>query len=171
MLLLGVLTSLTWTLSFSSIRLLTLKRFHIDVVGQPEQGGREEHGYCSLGEKLNTLVSQLVGEGLACLQSPIEDFMAIRKIPINERGYLTDGDQMISVFEGGDNTRPEDPGVSIFLAQIRKTLLTDRTLNDQVGFLKSFNGPLIHTNKNRLQRHLCRSFAPTQSMRPLTFSG
>jgi hypothetical protein len=54
--LLVVWTSQMSTLSFSLTRQRTLKRFHIDVVGQLGQEGVEELGFYSLDESWNILV-------------------------------------------------------------------------------------------------------------------
>lgn len=54
-------------------------------------------------------------------------FMQIRKIPLKYQSYLK-GDTTPAVEE----ERPEDPQVSNYLGIMRKTLLTDRGLHDQV---------------------------------------
>jgi hypothetical protein len=68
------------------------------------------------------------------------DFLAIRKIPISERPYFTgSGDQPMDLPPAGEAededepTRPDDAEVSVFLGRIRKTILTDRAIHDQVG--------------------------------------
>jgi ATP-dependent RNA helicase DDX55/SPB4 len=68
------------------------------------------------------------------------DFLAIRKIPISERPYFTGtGDQPLSLPSVGElededePVRPDDAEVSVFLGRIRKTILTDRAIHDQVS--------------------------------------
>jgi ATP-dependent RNA helicase DDX55/SPB4 len=66
------------------------------------------------------------------------DFLAIRKIPISERPYFTgSGDQPMDLPPAGEDedepTRPDDAEVSVFLGRIRKTILTDRAIHDQVS--------------------------------------
>jgi hypothetical protein len=76
------------------------------------------------------------------------DFLAIRKIPISERPYFTGtGDQPLSLplageLEGEDEpVRPDDAEVSAFLGRIRKTILTDRAIHDQVSSRHQSNWP------------------------------
>jgi ATP-dependent RNA helicase DDX55/SPB4 len=54
------------------------------------------------------------------------DFLSIRKIPLNERPYLTEGGDL-----GDPEDRSDDPEVHIFLDKIRSVLLTDRAIHDQ----------------------------------------
>jgi ATP-dependent RNA helicase DDX55/SPB4 len=72
------------------------------------------------------------------------DFLAIRKIPVSERPcFPAPGDQVMSLapplkddIEGEEGpVRPDDPEVSVFLGRIRKTILTDRAIHDQVSIL------------------------------------
>jgi ATP-dependent RNA helicase DDX55/SPB4 len=60
------------------------------------------------------------------------DFMAIRKIPLKERSYFMD-DASAQRSEADGSVQPEDPKVSTLLHQIRRKLLTDRALHDQVS--------------------------------------
>lgn len=59
-----------------------------------------------------------------------EDFMSIRKIPLKEHPYLTDGGSTSSQER---DERPIDPQVDISIVQIRKVILSDRAIHDQVG--------------------------------------
>ncbi|KAJ7611606.1 DEAD-domain-containing protein [Roridomyces roridus] len=73
------------------------------------------------------------------------EFLAIRKIPINEKPYF--GDQVMepAPVEGEEEpTRPEDPEVSVFLGRIRQTVSTDRAIHDQamtafVSFVRAYS--------------------------------
>lgn len=58
------------------------------------------------------------------------DFMSIRKIPLKEQPYFSEDDSMAVPEE----ERPEDPQVEVLTNKIRKTLLTDRGIHDQVCF-------------------------------------
>jgi ATP-dependent RNA helicase DDX55/SPB4 len=59
-----------------------------------------------------------------------EDFMSIRKIPLKEHPYLTDGGS--APLQQPDE-RPVDPQVDTSMLQIRKVMLSDRAIHDQVG--------------------------------------
>jgi ATP-dependent RNA helicase DDX55/SPB4 len=61
-----------------------------------------------------------------------EDFMSIRKIPLKEHSYLTDGDPAPSQ---EPDERPTDPQVDVFMLQTRKVILNDRAIHDQVSSL------------------------------------
>ena len=72
----------------------------------------------------------------------LSDFMAVRKIPLKQRPYLTDSAtesnsaevRQASSEEGiNESRRPSDPAVQKILALIRKRVLSDRALHDQVG--------------------------------------
>jgi ATP-dependent RNA helicase DDX55/SPB4 len=56
--------------------------------------------------------------------------MSIRKIPLKEHSYLTDGGSALSQ---QPDERPVDPQVDISMLQIRKVMLSDRAIHDQVG--------------------------------------
>jgi ATP-dependent RNA helicase DDX55/SPB4 len=57
--------------------------------------------------------------------------MAIRKIPLKEHSYVTDGGSATSKEEADE--RPIDPQVEISILHIRKAILTDRATHDKVG--------------------------------------
>lgn len=60
--------------------------------------------------------------------------MAVRKIPIKERSYLLEHSLAPPILEEEEDkdTRPDDPTVTLYLEKIRKTLLSDRAIHDQV---------------------------------------
>lgn len=54
--------------------------------------------------------------------------MSVRRIPLHKHQYLSkDGE-----IDVDDESRPEDADTILFLEKIRKKLLTDRALYDQV---------------------------------------
>jgi len=55
--------------------------------------------------------------------------MSIRKIPLKEHPYLTDG---CSATLHESDERPMDPRVDVFTVQIREVILTDRAIHDLV---------------------------------------
>lgn len=57
--------------------------------------------------------------------------MSIRKIPSIEHSYLTDEGSMTSQEQPDD--RPVDGQVEISMLQIRKVILSDRAIHDQVS--------------------------------------
>lgn len=66
--------------------------------------------------------------------------MAVRKIPLKERSYLP-GDGSVKLYplsSNNNDTLAEDASVTLILARIRKTLLTDRALHDKV-YISSFD--------------------------------
>lgn len=66
------------------------------------------------------------------------DFMSVRRIPLKEYDYISDSPIQ------DEDLRSEDPTVSVALANIRRKLLTDRALHDQVHMLIiKANGGLI----------------------------
>lgn len=60
----------------------------------------------------------------------LEDFMSIRKIPLMEHSYLTDGGSMLPQ---ESDERPVDGQVETAILQIRKVILSDRAIHDQVS--------------------------------------
>ncbi|KAF8238700.1 DEAD-domain-containing protein [Tricholoma matsutake] len=69
------------------------------------------------------------------------DFMSIRKIPLKEHPYLTDGGSTSSQER---DERPIDPQVDISIVQIRKVILSDRAIHDQaakafVSFVRAYS--------------------------------
>ena len=68
------------------------------------------------------------------------DLLAVRKIPLKERPYLTDNatepTEDWEASSGGtssDSGKPTDPAVRKILTLIRKKVLSDRALHDQVS--------------------------------------
>ncbi|KAF8913923.1 DEAD-domain-containing protein [Gymnopilus junonius] len=67
------------------------------------------------------------------------DFLGVRKIPLKKQPYFT-GESYVS----DGNNIPEDPDVSVFLTQIRRVVMTDRSLHDQsvkafVSFVRAYS--------------------------------
>ncbi|KAF9055271.1 DEAD-domain-containing protein [Hymenopellis radicata] len=70
------------------------------------------------------------------------DLLSIRKIPLRKQAYLQPDDKIIEGDED-DEERPDDEEVEKYLQQIRKMVITDRTLYDQaakafVSFVRAY---------------------------------
>jgi len=111
--------------------------------------------------------------------------MAVRKIPLKARPYLTDNAiepnsvevRQLSSEEGiNGSRRPSDPAVQKILALIRKRVLSDRALHDQVGIVMWF-GVRNHSyllsvpSVFRAPRHSYRLSRHILNMRLRIFSG
>lgn len=63
------------------------------------------------------------------ISPPSLDFLAVRKIPLKEHPYITENQQQ----HQEEETRSEDPNVSLFLNKVRAVLKTDRAIHDLVS--------------------------------------
>jgi hypothetical protein len=77
------------------------------------------------------LVSVVFLTGFHLFQYHSLDFMAVRKIPLKERQYLSE-DGLPLPPQSLAELRIEDPSVELFISQIRKAILSDRSLHDKV---------------------------------------
>ena len=104
------------------------------------------HSPIAVGERLVLVVPERLGfclqEGnrhfvvrnslpLCLYLTPFLDFLAVRKIPLNEHPYITENQQQ----HQDDETRSEDPNVTLFLNRVRAVLKTDRAIHDLVVLL------------------------------------
>lgn len=100
--------------------------------GRTARAGRNGRAWVLLVGRETEYVGQLKQ---ACLLgtklTEMPDFMSIRKIPLKEQPYFSEDDSMAVLEE----ERPEDPQVEVLTNKIRKTLLTDRGIHDQVCFV------------------------------------
>lgn len=87
-------------------------------------------GLCLSAGKPSTLVKPTSFIALV-LWLILPDFLAVRKIPIKERAYLS-GDSADASTLDDTETRPEDSSVTSYFEKIREHLLTDRALHDLV---------------------------------------
>ncbi|KZS88434.1 DEAD-domain-containing protein [Sistotremastrum niveocremeum HHB9708] len=90
-------------------------------VGRGGRGGRDGRGWCFL-----------VGEGEGGREEGYVDFLAVRKIPLQRRGYILANDNGAErEGGGGGGGREEDPAVEWALQEIRKWVLRDRDLHEK----------------------------------------
>jgi hypothetical protein len=64
--------------------------------------------------------------------------------------------------------RPDDADVSVYLKRIRKTILTDRAIHDQVSISRQRYSSVL-TVLPRLLKPLCHLFGRTQNMKRPTY--
>lgn len=62
---------------------------------------------------------------------PFLDFLTVRKIPLKEHPYITENQQQ----HQEEETRSDDPNVTLFLNKVRAVLKTDRAIHDLVVLL------------------------------------
>lgn len=104
--------------------------------------GRSFH--CYYHEKHRSIISFLSAISIC------SDFMAVRKIPLKQRPYLTDSatesDSAAASSEGINEPKISlDPAVQKTLVLIRKKVLSDRALHDQVSIVAHIS-PLTMSN-------------------------
>lgn len=96
--------------------------------GRTARAGREGRAWCLLGYKERGYV----------------DFLAIRKIPLKERQYLSETTNSAVTEKETQEDRPEDPAVEHALVKIRSRVLQDRDMFDKavkafVSFIRAYS--------------------------------
>jgi len=94
------------------------------------------------------------------------DFLAIRKIPLRQRGYI----DVSGATTAQDEERLADPGVADLEQRMRTVTLTDRDLYDRVSRSFVAEAKTWSSYFSRARRRLSRSSKRTPSMRHLISS-
>ena len=99
--------------------------------GRTARAGRSGRAWVLLvGREAEYVGQSWSWHAVTVMLRPSEDFMSIRKIPLKEYPYLTDGHSEMSQ---ESDERPVDPEVDTSILHIRKVILGDRAIHDQVS--------------------------------------